>query len=267
VIPGLSNSISARLASQLEPRVTDITPQALADLPLFLLSTGDADLQKLGIIASGPGDLTVVVTDPDRPIGRLSISVQSPGCLLFLDNRAAGGNLHGNIRMLGPDNAAIFAALDDGYIAIEELFMRSAAQLLFWGRGATAVGCSIEMEGDDRSVIIGDDALISSGIWIRNHDMHAVHDVRSGARINRPPVDTVLERHVWLAQNALLLNCQRVGIGSIVGAQSLVKGVIGECVAVGGAPARVIRYEVSWGRDSTGMTNAERTMVGMKTDV
>lgn len=264
MIPGLSNTIANRLESQLEPRVTDVTVQGLVDLPLTLFGSRDGELQKLGIITTGRGELTVVVTDPDRPIGRLTIDVMSDGCLLFIDNRAAEGNLHGNIRMLGPDCAVIFAALDDGYIALQELFMRSAGQLLFWGRGATAVGCSIEMEGDDRSVIIGDDALISSGIWIRNHDMHAVHDLRSGARINRPPVDTVLERHVWVAQNALLLNCQRVGLGSIVGAQSLVKGVIGECVAVGGAPARVIRYQVSWGRNSTGMTEIEREMVGMK---
>ena len=263
MIPGLSDSAAERLNAALDPRVTAITGNELANLPFVMLSSGDPDLLRLGIHASGHPDLMVVVTDPDRPIGRLTINAVSSGCLLFVDNRAAGGELYGNIRMLGPGCAAVFTELGAGYIALEELFMRSAGQLLFWGRGATAVGCSIELEGDNHSAVIGDDCLMSSGIWIRNHDMHAVHDISTGERINRPPVDTILERHVWISQNALLLNCQRVGAGSIVGAQSLVKGVVGDCVAVGGAPARVLRYQVSWGRDVAGMTADERAMLGL----
>jgi hypothetical protein len=263
MIPGLSNSVAERLSDVLDPRVTAITAHDLANLPFVMLSPGDPALLRLGIHASGQPDLVVVATDPHRPIGRLEINVVSPGCLLFVDNRAAGGDLHGNIRMLGQDCAAVFTELGAGYIALEQLFMRSAGQLLFWGRGATAVGCSIELEGDNHSAVIGDDCLLSSGIWIRNHDMHAVHDIGTGERINRPPVDTILEHHVWIGQNALLLNCQRIGAGSIVGAQSLVKGVVGDCVAVGGAPARVLRYQVSWGRDIAGMTAGERGMLGL----
>jgi len=262
MIPGLSNSVAERLGDVLVPRVTAITANDLANLPFVMFMAGDPKLPLLGIHVTGHPDLTVVATDQDRPIGRLTINAVSPGCLLFIDNRS-GGDLHGNVRMLGPDCAAVFTELGAGYIALEELFLRSAGQLLFWGRGATAVGCSIELEGDHHAAVIGDDCLLSSGIWIRNHDMHAVHDISTGERINRPPVDTVLERHVWVGQNALLLNCQRVGAGSIIGAQSLVKGVVGDCVAVGGAPARVLRYQVSWGRDIAGMTADERTMLGL----
>jgi acetyltransferase-like isoleucine patch superfamily enzyme len=110
-------------------------------------------------------------------------------------------------------------------------------------------------------VAIGDDALISSDVWIRNHDMHAIVDLRSGHRVDRAPVDVIVERHVWIGQNAMLLNCQRVGAGAIVGAQSLVKNTVAGCVAVGGVPARLLRSEVSWGRDAVGMTEAERQLV------
>ena len=263
MIPGLGVALEQRLAGLLEPRITALTAQALTETPCTIFGAADPELAGLGVTVTGAGNLTVVVTDPARPIGRLRIDAAAPGCLLYLDNRAAGGDLGGNIRMLGRDSAALFPGLGAGYIALHELFMRSDSQLLFWGEGATAVGASIEMEGTGRLVAVGDDALLSSGVWIRNHDMHAVHDVASGARINRPPVDTILERHVWIGQNALLLNCERVGRGSIVGAQSLLKGVIGECVAVGGVPARVIRYQVTWGRDAAGMTDAERALMGV----
>ena len=92
--------------------------------------------------------------------------------------------------------------------------------------------------------------------------MHALHDLASGAPIGRPPVTTVLERHVWLGQDALLLGCERVGMGSVVGARSLVKGHVPPRVAVAGTPARVLREGVSWGRDLHGMTAAERVAVG-----
>lgn len=262
MIPGLSSDSEARLQGLLDSRSTAVTPGLLSSLDFTLMNPGDPELAALGVHASGSPDLTIVVTDPRRPIGQLNINAAAGGCVLFLDNRASEGQLRGNIRMLGQDSAVIFAGLGGGYIALHELFMRSTNQMLFWGTGATAVGCSVEIEGEGRSMMVGDDALISDGIWIRNHDMHAIHDLRSGERINRQPVDTIIERHVWIGQNAMLLNCQRVGAGSIVGAQALVKGVVGECVAVGGIPARVIRYQVSWGRDVSGMTQDEVALIG-----
>ncbi|ODU58647.1 MAG: hypothetical protein ABS99_04200 [Acetobacteraceae bacterium SCN 69-10] len=107
------------------------------------------------------------------------------------------------------------------------------------GAGASAVGLSMEVEGDGAGVVVGDDALVSGGVWIRNHDMHAIHDLATGARLDRPPVTTVLERHVWLGQDAMLLNTERVGMGAIVGARALVKGVVPPRVVAAGTPARV----------------------------
>jgi hypothetical protein len=39
-------------------------------------------------------------------------------------------------------------------------------------------------------MVVGEDALIASGEWLRNHDMH---DLCTGGRLGRPPVDTVLQ--------------------------------------------------------------------------
>jgi acetyltransferase-like isoleucine patch superfamily enzyme len=121
----------------------------------------------------------------------------------------------------------------------------------------------MEIEGEGVGVVIGDDALISNGVWIRNHDMHAIHDLRTGARINRQPVQTVLERHVWLGHDAMLLNAERIGMGAIVGTRALVKGTVPPRVVVAGTPARVIREGVSWGRSNNGMTGAERLAIGL----
>lgn len=261
VIPGLTASGEGKLRALLAPRITSLAAETLATMEFHILGIEDAALAAIGVHATGT-DLMVVVTDPTRPIGRLEVQTAAPGCVLFLDNRAAEGNLHGLIRMLGRDAAVLFPALGAGYIGLEVALLRSDSQLLFWGQGATAVGCSLELEGSHRIAAIGDDALISSDVWIRNHDMHALVDMRSGKTINRPPMDIIVERHVWIGQNALVLNCRRIGAGSIIGAQSLVKTEIGEFLAVGGVPARMLRTEVSWGRDAAGISQPEMDSLG-----
>lgn len=263
MIPGLNGEAEALLLSLLDPRVTAMSAETLAAMDYAVFTPADPELLALGVRASGSQDLIVAVTDPGRPVGRLQIDAQGAGGLLFLDNRKSGGTLFGNIRLLGAGCTVLFAGLDGGYTALHDVFLRSDGQMLLWGAGATAVGASIEMEGASRCVVVGDDALLSAGVWIRNHDMHAIHELSSGLRVDRPAVDTIVERHVWLGQNAMLQGCERIGAGAIVGAMSLVKANIPGCCTVGGVPARVLREGVSWGRSLAGMTGAERAGLGL----
>lgn len=263
MIPGLSIGAEAGLRTTLVPAVTSLSEDIYLDQDYVLTDGRDAVSQAIGVQhVSGP-ELVISVTDPSRPVGGVRIETYSAGTLLFIDNRAWRGALHANIRVLGPDCALLFNDIGAGYVALQDVFLRSGRQFLFWGAGATAVGCSIEVEGDGHGVAVGDDALISNGVWVRNDNMHALQDLQTGAPIGRGPVTTVLERHVWLGQDALLLGCERVGMGAVVGARALVKGRVPPRVAVGGVPARVLRTGVSWGRDRHGMTAAERVAIGL----
>ena len=257
MIPGLSSAAEAQLAAVLVPAVTALTPPHYAALDTTILTPADA--ARLGIVLSGIHEPTLVVTDPGRPIGRVNLECAGRDALVFVDNRA--GALHGSLRILGDDCAVIVHAPPGNLIGAPNWFLRSHGQFLFWGPGATAVECTIEIEGDGHGVVIGDDALIASGVWIRNHDMHALHDLATGTLLSRPPVTTIVERHVWLGQDALLLSCERIGTGSVVGARSMVKGTLPPRVAAAGVPARILRQGVSWGRDRMGMTEAERALV------
>jgi acetyltransferase-like isoleucine patch superfamily enzyme len=263
MIPGLSDTVEARLAAMLTPEVTAVGAEPDSGTEFFFYTGQDAESAAIGVeVTSGP-EITLVVTDPAHPVGRVRIQTGGNGHLVYIDNRTANGSLHANIRLAGGDSAVIFNDIGPGYVGLGDVFLRSDGQFLFWGRGATAVACSVEIEGSGQGVVIGDDALISNGVWIRNHDMHPLHDLATGARIGRPPVSTVLERHVWLGQESLLLGCERIGMGSVVGARSLVKGRVPPRVAVAGTPARVLREGISWGRNMTGMTAAERRAVGL----
>jgi hypothetical protein len=263
MLPGLSSAVEATIRKVLTPRVTALRPHHYEMADHHLLSGRDEQSHTVGVLLMSGPELMVVVTDPERPVGDIRVQTGGTGNLLFLDNRAWLGTLNASIRILGNDCAVIFNDIGrGGYVALPDVFMRSHRQFLFWGRGATAVSCSIEIEGFDQGVAIGDDALISNGVWIRNYNMHALHDLRTGKPIGRPPGTTVLERHVWLGQDALLLNCALVGSGAVVGARSLVTRPVPPCVVVAGNPARVRREAASWGRDTYQMSGTERTELG-----
>jgi hypothetical protein len=264
MIPGIGTATETRLRALLRTEITDLQPETLQARPMTLLAAAEA--AALGIecvnMPAG-GELSVVVSDPQRRLGGIRVENHGRNNVLCFDNAGWGGNCHANIRMLGSDGLVMFNDIGDGYVALHNLLMRSGGQVFFWGAGSTAVGLSVEIEGEGASVAIGDDALISNGVWIRNYDMHAMHDLKTGAQINQRPGDVVLERHVWLGQEALLLSCERIGMGSIIGARALAKGRIPARVAAAGTPVRVLREAVSWGRHPYGMTDAERRAIGL----
>jgi hypothetical protein len=259
MISALGIVADAALRAALSPAVTSVTEGTYHVSDYRLLNGRDPESRTLGIEHVRGPDFVLAVTDPARPVGAVRIETHRPGVLLLFDNRAWRGTLHASLRVLGAGSALIFHDVGDGFVMLDA-FLRSDRQVLFWGIGATAVGCNIELQGDGALVAIGDDALISNGVWLRNHDMHALHDIASGAPIGRAPVSMVLERHVWLGQDALLLGCPRIGMGA---ARALVKREVPRCVSVGGVPARLIRRGVTWGRDLGGMTPAERTALGL----
>jgi hypothetical protein len=263
MIPGISTAMEARLVAALDPAATDIREDTLSDREFTLLDADDPEALALGIHFTGGPRLTVAVTDRTRKLGRIEVQTGGAGNTLFFDNLRWEGNFFANFRLLGSDSVLVFNDIGGAYVSMPDLFFRSSQQFLFWGTGASAVGCNMEIEGEGRGVVVGDDALISSGVWIRNYDMHSMHDLDTGALISRPPVDTVIERHVWLGQDAMLLSCTRVGMGAIIGARAFVKGRVPPRVIAAGTPARVLREGISWGRGTYGMTAAERVSIGL----
>ena len=260
----IAEATAARLAGFLRPDITDIDAASIDRRHYVALDGDSPDARRLGIEVVG-GAPVILVTNPGRPLGQLRILSGGHNNVIAIDNTDWRGTCDASMRILGSDCLVMLNDIADGYVKLSEMLMRSNGQILFWGAGATAVGLSVELEGDGRACVIGDDALISNDVWIRNCDMHAIHDLATGAQINRQPCDTVLERHVWLGQDALLLSCQSVGMGSIVGARAMVKGFVPRHSVAAGAPARILRDGISWGRSAQGMTAHERAAIGLPT--
>ena len=99
-----------------------------------------------------------------------------------------------------------------------------------------------------RNILIGNECLISFGVWMRTADPHLVYDLDSGRRIN-PSEDVLIGDHVWIGQSVHILKKTYIGSGSIVGAAALVAGkTIPSNTSWGGNPAHQLKDNIGWDR-------------------
>ena len=78
--------------------------------------------------------------------------------------------------------------------------------------------------------------------------MHSIIDADSGARINWA-LDIDIASNVWVGAHATILKGVKVGMGSVVGAYSVVTEDVPEYCVVAGNPARIVRRNVRWKRE------------------
>lgn len=95
----------------------------------------------------------------------------------------------------------------------------------------------------NQSITIGDECIIAMGTVIRDND-GGTHRFLSDDYINSKPI--VIQNHVWIGENVMVLKGVTIGEGSVVGANSLVtKDIPPHCLAIG-SPAKVVRENISW---------------------
>lgn len=105
-------------------------------------------------------------------------------------------------------------------------------------------------------VTIGDDGLVAPHVTVvsTDHISDDVHRTIGSQGIVRRPVR--IEADVWLGAHSTVLSGTTIGTGSIIGANSVVKGTIPPCVVAAGAPARILRQRTAAERASQAMEAA-----------
>ena len=116
--------------------------------------------------------------------------------------------------------------------------------------GVLTIGCNVQINdfchiGCANSIIIGDDALIASRVFITDHD-HYVGDVgtppNNGKLVSAP---VSIGKRVWIGEGVAILKGVTIGDDVIIGANSVVTRSFPSYVVLGGVPARVIRHRQS----------------------
>jgi acetyltransferase-like isoleucine patch superfamily enzyme len=94
-----------------------------------------------------------------------------------------------------------------------------------------------------KSITIGDHCMLASGVMIADSNGHPLDPEQRRAGLPAPidkvrPV--VIEDNVWLANGCVILPGARIGEGSVVGANAVVRGPVPPYSLVVGNPAQVV---------------------------
>lgn len=150
------------------------------------------------------------------------------------------------VRFEGSRNIAVIG--DDIQWGAVSLRFVSNEAVIALGHGSIFNGTSIIVEGDGCGASIGREGLFAPGTTVRNSDLHGIYDIETGAWLN-PPRQVVIEPHVWLGQDALVLKGAVIGGGAIIGARSIVSRTLPRFAISAGAPAKPVREGICWSLD------------------
>lgn len=184
----------------------------------------------------------------------LTISFDGTGSLCVLGhNDRASGSISLNDRC-----TVVVAGGESSRVMQMNWILHGRDQKIFWGSGSSAEGVHASVKGDGVAIVVGDDCMFSWRVWLRPSDMHLIVDLETERPINLAE-DIVIEPHVWIGQEALILKGAHIGAGSIIGGRAVVpRGEYDQMSIYGGNPVRKLRENVSWDRDPTASPGALR---------
>ena len=93
--------------------------------------------------------------------------------------------------------------------------------LFFAGAGVTCNAGHFVLRSHARSILIGEDSMLSFDVKVRCSDMHGIFDVATGEQVN-PAQSVLIGPHVWLGEEVVVLKGVEVGAGAVVSARALV---------------------------------------------
>jgi acetyltransferase-like isoleucine patch superfamily enzyme len=204
-------------------------------------------LEALGIrLANPPGPGNRLLLDAATPRQRLVIDLaRARDCTLLLGRTA---RLAGEVKATGTGHLLAAAGEAPGFVLVHVTF-RGEAGLVLLGAGVTSNRTNLLAEGPEGAILVGDDAMFANGVTLRTSDSHGIVDIATRAQIN-PPGPVLIEPHVWLGQDAIVMKGVRVGAGSIVAGRAVVTKDVVPRTLVAGVPARMLREGVTWTRQS-----------------
>lgn len=110
----------------------------------------------------------------------------------------------------------------------------------------------------DTDITIGAGGLWSDEILVQGSDQHGIVDVLSEKVINGGRKHINIGRRVWVGRRTVITKNISIGDGSIIGTGSVVTKDVAKASAVGGAPAKTIKRNITWINDPVQINDKER---------
>jgi len=161
--------------------------------------------------------------------------------------------LNADIRIHGNNNKII---VGEGCAIRGQILVKGNGQQVIVGEGTTFQSVYILCQ-ESCNVTIGRWCMFSRDIEVRTTDAHSVVSKISGERLNAPASVSIAD-HVWVSVGALISKGSVIPEDTIVGANSFVNGIFNETsTIIAGAPAKVVKKEVTWNRSRKSKFNDE----------
>lgn len=132
---------------------------------------------------------------------------------------------------------------------IEGMLMHTLSRLgvVSIGSGTSAhVGGNFFTQ-EDSYIILGDDCMLSTNVFVRASDSHSIYAADTRQRINRA-APVLIHRHVWISRAVSINKGVVIGEDTVVGQGSIVSGRLDPGSVYAGVPARKLRDGVFWDR-------------------
>ncbi len=163
---------------------------------------------------------------------------------------ALGARSHFNHIHFGRDGALV--VLGDGVTAHAGAMSCIGRSSVLIGDGTTCTNWAMLDCRNGGMILVGADGMWAHAVSLMTDDTHAIRDAQTGRRLNTYGGRIVVGRHVWLCEQARLLDGARVGADAVVGSGALVKaGAVPANTVVVGVPARPVRSGITWSREDT----------------
>ena len=213
--------------------------------------TSNTNIQNIEVIGNGNPNY-VVYHKFAKPSGKILIrfAKQAKNNLLFLGKNVYIQN--GKIVFFGINSTAIISN-NNRHHNLFTATIWNDNNLIYIGAHTTSNGLNLRSKCSN--ILIGEDCMIAVNVWIRNSDEHLIFDLDS----LEPQVSSgeiIIYPHNWICQDVLILKNTKVGVGSIIGAKSLVIKDVPSFSVVGGNPSKIIKRNISWQREGTTIKKA-----------
>lgn len=150
-----------------------------------------------------------------------------------------------NFEIRGERNVVYFGP--NARVASSEVVITGSNNLVYFGAFSSSGGVSIAICGSGQTVVVSDHCMISSRVSIgRTFDL-ALYSTETGRRIDAPK-DVMIGERTWIAREVVIEPGVVVGPNSVIGQCAVLSERYPEGAVLAGAPARVRRMGVTWGR-------------------
>lgn len=157
---------------------------------------------------------------------------------------AAGARLHKlSIQIRGENNELI---IHPGTFVVGKIELFGNNNRLEIGTNSRIVGGSLIVHSGT-SLTIGESCMMAEGVDIRTTDSHPIYN--ENGKIINPARGVIIHDRVWLARDVIVLKGSVIKNDCVVGIKSIVTGTIPPNSIAVGAPAKVVRSNITWSRE------------------